>query len=64
MTEEETIDAAEAAFDAKFDKGELDDDYADYLVRVSDTRIGNGTMLIEAMEKFVQYEEFKEWSLK
>ena len=54
----------EERFDTKFDKGELDDEYADYLVRVSDTRIGNGKMLIEAMEKFVQYEEFKEWSLK
>jgi hypothetical protein len=51
-------------FDEKFDKGELDDEYADYLVRVSDARIGNGKMLIEAMEKFEQFEEFKEWSLK
>ena len=51
-------------FDEAFDRGEMDDAYADYLVRVSDTRISNGKMLIEAMEKFVQYEEFKEWSLK
>ena len=54
----------EQQFDEKFDKGGLDDEYADYLCRVSDARIGNGKMLVEAMEKFVQYEEFKEWSLK
>lgn len=64
MTEQEEYEAAEKRFDEMFDKGELDDDYADYLVRVSDARIGNGKMLIEAMENFVQYEGFKEWSLK
>ena len=64
MSEEDDFEAREAEFDAKFDRGELDDDYADYLTRVSNARIGNGTMLIEAMEKFVQFEEFKEWSLK
>jgi len=63
MNEQEEYEAAEKRFDEMFDKGELDDDYADYLTRVSDARISNGTMLIEAMEKFVQFEGFKEWSL-
>ena len=55
MNEQEEYEAAEKRFDEMFDKGELDDDYADYLTRVSNARIGNGTMLIEAMEKFVQF---------
>jgi hypothetical protein len=54
----------EEEFDTAMERDELTEEYADYLVRVSDARIGNGTALIEAMEGGQHYEEFKEWYLK
>lgn len=51
MTEQEFEDA--------FDRGDLDDEYAEFLMK-SDLPIGNGDMLIEAMESHKYLDSFKE----
>jgi hypothetical protein len=52
-----------AEFDAAMDSSSLDDAFADYLINYSGARIGNGDMLIEAMESGYYYDEFKDYYL-
>lgn len=52
----------EAEFDTRFDNGELDDEYAEYIIEHSrgDRLICNGDTLVDAMEDFYLLEAFKE----
>ena len=52
MTEQEFEDAMEAMT--------LEDAYSEYLMNHTDARIGNGTMLINVMERGDYYESFKD----
>lgn len=52
-----------AEFDEAMDANRLDDAFADYLINHSGARIGNGHMLIEAMESGYYYDEFKDYFL-
>lgn len=56
----------EETFEKKFDAGELDDEYATYIMEhaVGDRIICNGHTLIIAMEDGYLAEEFKEQFLK
>jgi hypothetical protein len=47
----------ENTFENKFDNGDLYEQYAEYLM--ANRNIGNGNMLIKAMENQDMYEEFK-----
>ena len=47
-------------FDAAYEAGKLDDEYAEYLMAHSDHHIGNGHMLIAAMERGDLFDAFKE----
>lgn len=49
---------SEEQFEELFDNGDLDEHYAEYLM--SHSSIGNGNMLIRAMENHSMYEDFKE----
>jgi hypothetical protein len=51
-------------FDREYDAGNLDDAYADFLMEHSAHHIGNGDMLIAAMEGGYLYEEFRESMVK
>lgn len=46
-------------FDTQFDYGIYDDMYADFIISRGTRPIGNGDMLIEAMEDGYLYDEFK-----
>lgn len=51
----------ETQFELLMDKNALDDEYAEYISNHTDAIIGNGDMLIEAMESCKYYEGFKEY---
>lgn len=63
MTDEEKLEADEAAFENDVDRGNLDDEYSEYLCNHSNAMIGNGDQLIRAIEGGHYYESFKEWYL-
>lgn len=46
-------------FDAAFEAFELETEYAQFIMANGDRPIGNGDMLIEAMESLYLYEEFR-----
>lgn len=46
-------------FDIAFEAFELESEYADFIMAAGDRPIGNGDMLIEAMEGLYLYEEFR-----
>ena len=48
-------------FEKAMDKSELDYQYSDYIILHTDARIGNGDMLIEAMESGNYYDGFRDW---
>ena len=50
----------EAEFEAAMEKYELDYQFSDYLMNHTNARIGNGDMLIEAMESGDYYDDFKD----
>jgi len=52
----------EAEFEAKWDNLEFDEEYAEYIMANchGERAIGNGDMLIRAMEDGYLYESFKE----
>lgn len=52
MTEEE--------FEEQWDSFNFDDDYGAYIMNNASYGIGNGDMLIRAMEKCYLFDEFKE----
>ena len=47
-------------FDSAMERGDLDDKYADYLMFRTDALIGNGEMLLAAMESGRYYDSFKD----
>lgn len=51
----------EAEFDSKFDEGMLDEEYAEYIMEHGDRPIGNGDMLICAMEDMYMADSFKDY---
>ena len=53
MTEEE--------FESLMDQSALYAQYSDYLMNKTDARIGNGTMLINVMERGDYYDGFKDY---
>ncbi len=56
-------DVNSAEFDAAMADNRLDDAFSEYLINHSGARIGNGDMLIEAMESGYYYDEFKDYFL-
>ena len=50
----------EAEFDAAYDAGKLDAEYAEYIMEHSNHHIGNGHMLTAAMERGDLYDDFRE----
>ena len=52
----------ESEFENRFDRGLLDDQYAEYIMEHchGERAIGNGNMLILAMEDAYLFEDFKE----
>lgn len=53
----------EQEFEEKFDKNFLDEEYSDYLMNNTDAFIGNGDMLIRAIESGNHYEGFKDYMM-
>ena len=53
----------EELFEQAMDNGNLDGEYSSYIMAHVDRPIGNGTMLIEAMEDGYLYDEFKDFYL-
>ena len=51
----------EELFEQAMDNGNLDGEYSSYIMAHGDRPIGNGTMLIEAMEDGYLYDEFKDY---
>jgi hypothetical protein len=51
----------ETEFESAMNRYELDDQYSDYLMNHTDARIGNGTMLINVMERGDYYDDFKDF---
>ena len=45
-------------FEKAFDNGSLDDEYAEFLMTKTDAMIGNGDMLIAAMEQHLYFDSF------
>lgn len=43
------------------EQGFYDDEYADYLMRCTDAKIGNGDALIYATESGLYWDQFLEW---
>ncbi len=57
----QTVQAEEEWFETQYESGELDDDYAEFILEHSkgDRIIGNGHQLTEAMESGYLFDEFK-----
>ena len=53
----------ESKFEELMNLNYLDDEYSDYIINHTSARIGNGDMLIEAIESGVYYEGFKDHML-
>ncbi len=51
----------EAEFERRMERFELEYEYSEYLMNHTDARIGNGTMLINAIESGNYYDGFKEY---
>lgn len=58
-SKEITVFDSEAEFLAAFDRFELDNEYADYIITHGDIVIGNSHRLVAAMDTLYLYEEFK-----
>lgn len=61
MTDQERWNLLKKSVTEDFDNGFYYYEYVDYLTNHSDVLIGNGTMLINAIENQVQYDEFVEY---
>ena len=53
----------EDQFEQMVDNGYLDSEYSDYIMNCTDAMVGNGDMLISAIESGKYYEGFKEWMI-
>lgn len=60
MTTETPVLMSVREFENKMHFMELDNEFADYITNHTNARIGNGDMLIEAMESGDYYDSFKE----
>jgi hypothetical protein len=61
MFDQERWNRSQKSVDEYLDNGDYHDDYAEFLMNHTDTPIGNGTMLINAMERQECWDSFVEY---